>query len=50
MVQKERIPLNLYDYILSTQFPFVKHIQSDFLFLLVFTMQHFQSKEKTKQI
>ena len=47
MVQKERIPLNLYDY---TQFPFVKYIQSDFLFLLVCQMQHFQSKEKTKQI
>ena len=47
MVQKERIPLNLYDY---TQFPFVKCIQSDFLFLLVSRMQHFQSKEKTKQI
>lgn len=49
MVQKERIPLNLYDYILSTQFPFVKYIQSDFL-LLVSTMQHFQRKGKTKQI
>lgn len=35
MVQKERIPLNLYDY---TQFPFVKYIQSDFLFFFFFLL------------